>query len=303
MRSVVIVVVALLGVIVATAGPSAGETQVERGRYLVEVLAACGNCHSPKAPGGEAPGKHLAGGFEIDMPEAFGVAIASNITPDRETGIGAWTDAEIVRAIREGKSRDGRTLGPPMPFEFYRRLSDRDVTAMVAYLRTVAPVRNAVAPSRYTVPLPASYGPPLTSVPHPAESDRVVYGAYLVGPVAHCIECHTPKDTRGALDWRRLNAGGFRFTGPWGTVHAANITPDRETGIGAWTDAQIVQAIYGMNPKGRVLMPPMPWSYYAGKIAPRDLEAIVAYLRSVGSVRNVVPPPQPAAAPASPASR
>jgi mono/diheme cytochrome c family protein len=160
-----------------------------------------------------------------------------------------------------------------------------------------------VPPSRYTVPLPASYGPPVTSVPDPPTGDLVKYGAYLAGPVAHCIECHTPKDARGAMDPGRLNAGGFRFSGPPGTVHSSNITPDRETGIGGWTDVQIVQAINGTNPKGRVLMPPMPWPYYAGKIAPRDLQAIVAYLRSVAAVKNVVPPPVPTAPPAAPAAR
>jgi len=301
MKALVIGLVALLTGGIAAAPPSEGQTRVERGKYLVEVLGACGNCHSPKAPGGEVAGKHLAGGFEIS--QVFGVAVASNITPDRETGIGAWTDGEIVRSIREGKSRDGRTLGPPMPFDLYRGLSDTDVQAMVAYLRTVAPVRNAVPSSRYTVPLPASYGPPVTGVPDPSTGDLVKYGAYLAGPVAHCIECHTPKDGRGVMDTGRLNAGGFRFTGPRGTVHSSNLTPDRETGIGGWTDVQIVQAINGTNPQGRVLMPPMPWPYYAGKIAPRDLQAIVAYLRSVPAVKNVVPPPVPAPPPTAPAAR
>jgi mono/diheme cytochrome c family protein len=208
-----------------------------------------------------------------------------------------------VRAIREGKSRNGRILGPPMPYELYRALSDRDVGAMVAYLRTVAPVRNASAPSRYTIPLPTSYGRHVKSVPHPGDRDLVAYGAYLAGPVAHCIECHSPRDARGAIDRLRLNAGGFRFPGPPAVVHAANITPDRDTGIGTWTDAQIVQAINGTTPSGRVLMPPMPWPYYVGKIRPHDLQAIVAYLRSVRPVRNAVPRPAAASAPAAPASR
>jgi mono/diheme cytochrome c family protein len=138
----------------------------------------------------------------------------------------------------------------------------------------------------------------VTHVSAPSRRDRVKYGAYLAGPVAHCIECHTPKDARGAMDTARLNAGGFRFSGPPGTVHSSNITPDRETGVGAWTDEQIAQAIGGTSPRGRVLMPPMPWPYYAGKVAPDDLRAIVAYLRSVPAVRNAVPPPVPAPPPA-----
>ena len=105
------------------------------------------------------PGKHLAGGFELD--DAFGTWITPNITPDPETGIGRWTDEEVIRAIREGRGREGKTLGPPMPFDMYRRLADSDVKAMVAYLRTVPPVRNVVARSRYTIPLPPAYGPPV----------------------------------------------------------------------------------------------------------------------------------------------
>jgi len=277
---------------VALAAQAAAESPVERGKYLVEVLGACGNCHSPKQPGGEVPGKHLAGGFEI--PETFGVAVVPNITPDSETGIGRWKDVEIIRAIREGKGRDGRTLGPPMPYSLYRSLADRDVTAMVAYLRTVSPVRNEVARSRYTVPLPASYGPPVTRVADPPIGDLVKYGAYLAGPVAHCVECHTPADATMKPDASRFLAGGFRFTGPFGVSYSTNLTPDRETGIGSWTDAQIIAAINGSDPTGRVVMPPMPWPYYAGKIAPRDVKAIVAYLRSVRPIKNAVPPPEPA---------
>lgn len=256
--------------------PGGADPLVDRGRYLVEVLGACGNCHTPKGPAGNLPGRHLAGGFEIK--EEFGVAIAANITPDRETGIGAWSDAEVTRAIREGKSRDGRILGPPMPYYLYRDLADGDVKAMVAYLRTVTPVRNKVERSRYTVPLPEAWGPPVTSVPAPPKNDPLKYGAYLAGPVAHCADCHTPMGPGGKRDRTRLFAGGFGFTGPWGTTYASNLTPDAETGIGRLSDAQIVAAIYGVHPNGTPVLPPMPWPYYAGKIEPGDLKALVAYL-------------------------
>jgi mono/diheme cytochrome c family protein len=284
-------IVLVLSLVVA--GPVAAQPTLERGKYLVEVLGACGNCHSPKQPGGEVPGKHLAGGFEIK--EAFGVAVAPNITPDAETGIGKWTDAEIIRAIREGKSRGGRTLGPPMPYEIYRSISDTDVQAMVAYLRTVPAVKNEVARSRYTVPLPTSYGPPVKRVSSPPRNDPVKYGAYLAGPIAHCVECHTPHDATMRPERSRWLAGGFRFEGPFGVSYSTNLTPDPETGIGRWSDAQIAAAVNGTDPSGRVVMPPMPWPYYAGKIAPRDLQAIIAYLRSAKPVKNAVPPPEPAA--------
>ena len=280
-----IVLVAL--VVAAFVGQAEAQSaSLERGKYLVEVLGACGNCHTPKGPAGELPGKHMAGGFSIN--EAFGVAISPNITPDRETGIGSWTDVEIVRAIREGKRRDGRTLGPPMPYGLYRGLSDTDVKAIVAYLRTLPPIKHRPERSRYTVKLPASWGPPVGVVPEPSKDDPVKYGAYLAGPVAHCSECHTPAGPEGRMDTRRLFAGGFKFTGPWGASYSANLTPDRETGIGAWTDAQIVAGIYGVKPNGQPVLPPMPWPYYAGRIADGDLKAIVAYLRSLPAIRNVV---------------
>lgn len=271
--------------------PAAAETPVERGRYLVEVIGACGNCHTPKGPQGDLAGKHLAGGFRIE--EAFGVAVASNITPDRETGIGAWGDAEIIRAIREGRGPDGRTLGPPMPFYLYRGISDRDVKAMVAYLRTVPPVRNVVAPSHYLVALPVSYGGPVGTVPDPPRGDRLRYGEYLAKNVAHCADCHTPRTADQRPDLARLFAGGFAFKGPFGVSYSANLTPDPETGIGRLTDAQIVAGIYGTSVHGRAVLPPMPAPYYAGKIKEDDLRAILAYLRSVPAIHHAAPAPRP----------
>jgi mono/diheme cytochrome c family protein len=270
--------------------PGLSQARFERGKYLVEVLGACGNCHTPKDEHGERREKHLAGGQEIR--EAFGVAVAPNITPDAATGLGRWTDAEIIRAIREGKSRDGRTLGPPMPFHLYRRLSDGDVLAIVQYLRTVPPIHNATAPSRYTIPLPASYGAPVGEVPEPDRSDAVRYGEYLAGPVAHCMDCHTPRGTDGRPDRERPGAGGMAFRGPWGTSFAANLTPDPDTGIGRLDDGQIVAAIHGARRDGQRVLPPMPTAHYTGGIPEADLRAIVAYLRTLRPVRNAVAPPR-----------
>lgn len=272
-------------------GNAWAETPLERGRYLVEVLAACGNCHTPKGPGGELADKRLAGGFAIR--EEFGTALTSNITPDRETGIGRWTDEQIIRAIREGKRPDGRTLGPPMPYRLYSQLSDTDVRAIVAYLRTVKPVRNRVEPSRYTIALPASYGPPVGRVPDVPRQDPVRYGAYLAGPVTHCIHCHTRRLPEDRLEESRIGAGGFAFQGPFGTSYAANITPDRDTGIGRWSDGEVIASIYGARRHGGRVLPPMPTGYYAAGIAEDDLKAIIAYLRSLPPVPNAVPPPAP----------
>lgn len=254
---------------------------VERGRYLVEVTAFCGVCHTTRGPDGRLlPDMKLAGGRVI--AERGFRAVAPNITPDPETGIGRWTDSEIATAIREGRRPDGSIIGPPMPIALYRGLSDRDLTAIVAYLRTVPPIRHAVT-ERSTYPFPlTSYGTPVVSVPDPPD-DPVARGAYLAGPVAHCMDCHTPPLANEQRDWSRMGAGGVVFEGPWGAVVARNITPDREYGIGAWTDEQIVRALaQGVSADGRRLAPPMGARapVYA-RMTERDLRDLVAFLRSL----------------------
>jgi mono/diheme cytochrome c family protein len=286
---------ASLCVIAGMALPVSAQTPVERGRYLVEVLGSCGNCHTPKGPQGDLPGKHLAGGFQLD--EDFGTWITPNITSDPDTGIGRWTDEEIVRAIRDGRGRDGKTLGPPMPFELYRRLSDNDVRAMVAYLRTVPPIRNVVPRGQYKIPLPPAYGPPVGSVAEPSRQDLVAYGEYLAGPVMHCMACHTPYLPDGRIDTSRMGSGGLEFRGPWGVVYSANLTPDADTGLGRARDGEIIAALYGARRGGGRVLPPMPTQHYAQGIAEGDLRAILAYLRALPPIPNkvpaAVPPKQP----------
>jgi mono/diheme cytochrome c family protein len=273
----------------ATAQP----TSLERGRYLVETVAFCGVCHATKGPDGQTPrGMELAGGRVIIMNEFRTVipnlppgqirAVVPNITPDLETGIGRWKDDEIATAIREGRRPDGSMIGPPMPIALYRDLSDNDLTAIVTYLRTVPPVRNAVT-ERSTYPIALEpYGPPVGHVPDPPDNP-VARGAYIAGPLAHCMECHTPPLGIVRRDWSRPGAGGTPFEGPFGFVVASNITPDKEHGIGAWTDDQIVGAITrGVSADGRRLAPPM--SNRAGiysRITERDLSDVIAYLRSL----------------------
>lgn len=268
----------LLGL--AAALPAAAQSPaVERGRYLVETIGGCGNCHTPKGPDGDLPGRHLAGGQVFEEPNVFR-AVAPNITPDNETGIGRWTDAQIARAIREGIRPDGRVLGPPMPFEFYRGISDADLAAMVAYLRSVPAVANRVEPSRYAIPLPPAWGPPVTTVAGPADNP-VARGAYLAGPIGHCLDCHTPRGPDMRLLHNDAGAGGLRIPGPWGISVARNITASREHGIGAWTDEQVIRAItQGERPDGARLGPPMGYGYYA-RMTQGDLRDLVAYLRTL----------------------
>ncbi len=256
---------------------AAAETPVERGRYLVEVIAACGNCHSRDFPGSPDQSMHLAGGFPIEQPGM--IANPPNITQDKETGIGSWTDEQIKTAIREGVRPDGRVLGPPMPFTLYRDISDQDIAAIIAYLRTVPPVTNQAEPSTYDFPLPPAWGPPVGEVTGPDPDNLPEYGAYLAGPMGHCIECHSTPDANGVPDIvNALGAGGFPIYGPWGVSVSANITP---TGLQNWSDEEIKQVITtGKRPNGTVLRPPMGVSYYAG-LTDHDLDAIVAYLRSL----------------------
>jgi hypothetical protein len=130
-------------------------------------------------------------------------------------------------------------------------------------------------------------------VPDPPRHDPVKYGEYLAGPVAHCMECHTPFLPDGRPDASRLGAGGFEFRGPWGVSYSANLTSDPETGLGAWKDGEIIAAIYGARRGGGRVLPPMPTQHYSQGIAEGDLRAIIAYLRSLPPIRNKVPAPDP----------
>ena len=211
-------------VLIMGASSSAAETLLQRGDYLVNGIVACGNCHTPQTPTGPAPGMEMAGQFLLEKKGLF-KDFAPNITQDKKTGIGGWTDQQIITAIREGKRPDGTIIGPPMPIGLYRGLSDRDVRAIVAYLRQVKPVNNEMEKSTYQIPLPPAYGPPVTNVPDIPQTDKIAYGAYLAGPAGHCIECHTPL-VKGRPDFaNQLGAGGFPFHGPWGVSVSANITP------------------------------------------------------------------------------
>lgn len=245
------------------------ETPAERGEYLANTIMGCGDCHTPRT---RPPGPALSGGNKQ------GPANTSNITQDKETGIGAWTDDQIIAALREGKRPDGSTVGPPMPIPSYRGISDDDAKALVAYLRTIPPIKNAVPRSQYPKPLPAAYGPPVGHVPNPA-ADPVSQGAYLAGPLGHCMECHSPRGADGQPDMKgNLGAGGQDFRTRDGVVVSANLTP---TGLSRYTDEQLKTIITtGKRPDGTVVTGPMEPSLYA-KMTAKDLDAVIAYLRSL----------------------
>jgi mono/diheme cytochrome c family protein len=266
----------------ADSGAADQAALVARGDYLVNGIVACGNCHTPRgADANSIAEMHLAGALQVERAEF--TAYAPNITQDRETGIGAWSDEEIMRAIREGVRRDGTIIGPPMPIRSYREMSDSDLRAIVAYLRTVAAVRNSLPKSVYNIPLPESYGPPVGTVADVSRDDAVAYGSYLANALGHCMECHTPM-SKGVFDVSRSGAGGTVFIKPHGlqvAAMAANITPHPEQGLGGWTDDEMKRAItQAISRDDRRLQPVMPFYFYE-KVSDEDLDALIVYLRSL----------------------
>jgi len=250
-----------------------------RGTYLMDGIVACGNCHVQRDKEGKPLlDRGLSGGMVFDE-EPF-KAYASNITPDRETGIGNWTDAQLIKAIREGIRPDGSVIGPPMPIMFYRGMSDGDVKAIVAYLRAQPPVKNAVPKSEYKIKLPPNYGPAISKkLVAPPPKNTLKYGAYLAGPLGHCMDCHNPW-VKGIPDMQRMGAGGNPFKGPWGVAVSRNLTP-HASGLKDWSDAEIARAIReGVRKDGSQLKPPMAYAWYKN-INESDMKALIAYLRSL----------------------
>ncbi len=258
------------------AGSVQAQSPAERGEYLVRGIMGCGNCHTPLGPEGPVAGQELAGRLVEDI-EAF-TAFAPNITPSGR--IADWSDQELATAIREGLRPDGSLIGPPMPFSAYRGLTDSDLAAVVAFLRTLPPVENDLPPSEYRIPLPPAYGPPVGSVPDIAPGVTVEYGEYLARTVAHCMECHTPMTPTGPDYANALGQGGFEFHGPWGTSISANLT-NHEDGLAGYSDDAIKAMITtGTHPDGRQMLPPMPYGFL-GQMSADDLDAIVLYLRQL----------------------
>ena len=251
---------------------------VKRGDYLVNGILTCGNCHSPKGPQGDIPGKLFSGGLSWDEPP-FKVT-APNITQDKETGIGKWSDADIKKLMRTGLLPNGVHIAMVMPTGFYHIMTERDLNAVVAYLRTIKPISNKVADPIYKFPAPPQT-PPGAEKPFTEDmlKDKVKNGFYLA-TIGHCFECHTPMGPKGH-DWATYGMGGFEFPGPWGKSVSRNITSSKAKGLGDWTDAQIKTAITkGIAKDGEKLKPPMGYPYY-DHMKGEDIDAVIAYLRTV----------------------
>jgi len=266
--------------LVTSIGSAQAQTDlVKRGDYLVNTIMTCGNCHTPKGPPAAIVGKDFSGGLSWDEPP-FKVT-APNITQDKETGIGSWSDADIKKLMRTGVRPNGVQIAMIMPTDFYEIITDRDMDAIVAYLRTLNPVTNTVPAPIYKMPQ-VHHAFPGAESPYTEEmlKDTVKKGFYLA-TIGHCMECHTPMGPRGREFADKLGTGGFQFPGPWGVSVSKNITQSKTKGIAEWTDVEIKTAITtGVDRKGNKLKPPMGYQYYA-HMTGDDLDAVMAYLRTV----------------------
>jgi mono/diheme cytochrome c family protein len=272
--------VALLATIAAaSAGPAAADARLERGSYLVNTIMTCGNCHSPKGPPAVIAGKDFSGGLSWDEPP-FKVT-ASNITQDKETGIGSWSAADIKNLLRTGMRPNGVPIASIMPTGFYDIVSDSDMDAIVAYVRTIKPVSNRVPEPIYRMAAPPQIFPGAEKPYTPAMMDDKLKRGFYLATIGHCMECHTPM-VKGHRDFAgALGSGGFEFPGPWGVSVSRNITSSNAKGIGNWSDSEIKRAIaQGIDKDGNTLKPPMGYQYYAN-MTDADLDAVIAWVRTL----------------------
>ncbi len=282
---------ALIALLLASHALAAGPDPAA-GEYLFRA-AGCANCHTDREHGG-AP---LAGGRKLATP--LGDFYTPNITPDPDTGLGRWREADFRRALREGRGPDGRHYYPSFPYAAYTHLSDADIGALWAYLRTVPPVRQANRPHAlpwYLQPRPLLVGwkrlyfHPGSYVPDPRKDATWNRGAYLVQAVAHCAECHTPRNRLGGF---RV---GLYLAGDKAGVEGGlvpNITPDKATGIGRWSQGELIDYLKtGMRPDGDSAGGLMAEVIDNGlsRLTPQDIEAIATYVQSVPPVVHAVRP-------------
>ncbi|MEO6946622.1 MAG: c-type cytochrome [Nitrobacter sp.] len=288
MRSIVVMMLAAVVPWLAATAPglaasSDGQAfeQIQKGQYLA-TAADCFSCHAQREGG-----KPFAGGRPIETP--FGNITAPNITPDNETGIGAWTDDQFVRAVREGVGRDDSRLYPAMPYTNYTKMSRDDVLAILAYLKTIQPVHNAMRSN--TLPFPFNiraamrvwdslYFTPGDFKPDPKQSTVWNRGAFLVEGPGHCAACHTPKNFLGG-DKTDARLGGGKLQG-W---FAPDITGDTREGLGSWSEAEIATYLKTGHNGATAATGPMAEEVLnsTSKLNDADRMAMATYLKSLPS--------------------
>jgi mono/diheme cytochrome c family protein len=264
---------------------------IRRGEYLFNA-GGCLGCHTDAKNNG-AP---LAGGRALKTP--FGTFFGPNITPDPQHGLGRWSEADFIRAMRHGERPDGANLFPVFPYTSFTKISEGDLKDLWAYLRTVPSVATPNKPHDVGFPfgfragltfwkwLNFTPGPFRADLARTAELNR---GAYLVEALAHCGECHTPRDLTGGLERSRAFAG--TPDGPEGE-RVPNITPHPETGIGKWSPGDITDLLkQGMTPDGDFVGGSMGevTRNTTGKLNDTDIKAIIAFLKALPPIDNRVP--------------
>lgn len=292
----------------ANAGNHPQDENNEQGRYIA-TIAGCTSCHTPDKAEYQNPqsltieqiqtlafdgndaldiDKFLAGGRAFDLGPA-GIVYTRNLTSDDSTGLGAWTDEQIKVATKTGLDINGKTLFPVMPYHVYNGMSDSDLNAVVAFIRSVNLVSNKVPEKTVnTEGMPTL--PYTNGIIAPDGTDKAARGGYLVNSVMGCADCHTPVDpATGAPVLDKYLGGRQPYEGPWGIVYGGNITPDIETGIGDWTEEEIKRALVaGIGKDGRRLIL-MPWYAYSS-LTQEDADAVAFYLKNVlPAVNNEVP--------------
>ncbi|HEX6441302.1 MAG TPA: cytochrome c [Stellaceae bacterium] len=272
------------GALLLAAAPAlADEDPVARGAYLADA-AGCANCHTDSAHGGQP----YAGGLALATP--FGTFYSPNITPDPETGIGRWTDAQFLRALRDGVRPDGANYFPVFPYTSFTGIVDEDARAIKAFLFSLKPVPQPNRPHEVAFPFSWRFlqtfwkwlfftrGP---FRPDPEAKDAENRGAYLVTALAHCGECHTRRNFLGGVEKSRWLAGAP--SPEPGGKRAPNITPDQNTGIGNWSEDDILTLLTdGHTPDFDEVAAPMSAVVKdIARLTETDRRAIAAYLKSV----------------------
>jgi mono/diheme cytochrome c family protein len=267
--------------------------RLERGRYLVEGVAFCFHCHSKpdyeNGHGQPTPGTRGAGRIvkgEVFDGEAFPDGlVCPNITPDKETGAGTWSDAQFERAIRHGIGHDGRQLLDYMPYAFFRSMTDEDVASVIVYIKSIPAIRNPLPKRNLPFEVKSDLHPEMEPKLPANASEEIKRGWYLVR-IAQCNDCHTSANPDGSANTEMMFGGGYRMKGAWGDVVTPNITSD-PSGIAHYDADMFIKTIRTGNASGgvRELNPLMPYSFFRN-MSDEDLKAIFAYLRTVPPVRH-----------------
>jgi mono/diheme cytochrome c family protein len=287
-RRVVWPALALAAILAGSPAVRADDAAIERGRYLF-AAGGCNACHTDTKNKGEA----LAGGTALKTP--FGTFYGPNISPDPTDGIGRWSDAEFARALREGIGPGGAHFFPVFPYTSFTNITDRDALDLKAYIFSLKPVAKPSRPHDVSFPFGWRflqtfwrwlYFTPGPFKPDPAKSAEWNRGAYLVQALGHCGECHTPRTALGGVEADRAMAGTYNVAEK---ALVPNITPDPETGIGKWSEEDLITALkIGMLPDGDFVGSLMTEVVNEGtsKLTDGDRKAMAVYLRSLPPIRN-----------------